>query len=184
VQAWPRQIARRAPGSPQRAAPNATACLGRGRCTARDQAGTRRNAHDRAQIRRAVHIKIVDVIARRIHYRSGIVRDSEGHSHPGPEHDATQFLVTIVTDEGLTGDAFGRSPEVIMGLIRPLLLRQDPFYCERLWQMLRERQRLHLGQLADSVLCVIDLCLWDLAGKYANLSVNKLLGATHDKVPA
>ncbi len=129
-------------------------------------------------------MKIVDVITRRIHYRSNTVRDSEGHGHPGPEHDAVQSMVTIVTDEGLTGDAFGGSPDVIQGLVKPLLLGKDPFYREYLWQMLKERQRLHLGQLSDKVLCAIDLALWDLAGKYANLPVHKLLGATRDKVPA
>ena len=129
-------------------------------------------------------MKIVDVITRKIHFRSNTVRDSEGHGHPGPEHDAVQSMVTIVTDEGLTGDAFGGSPDVIQGLVKPLLLGKDPFYREYLWQMLKERQRLHLGQLSDKVLCAIDLALWDLAGKYANLPVHKLLGATRDKVPA
>jgi L-alanine-DL-glutamate epimerase-like enolase superfamily enzyme len=129
-------------------------------------------------------MKIVDVMTRKIHYRSNVVRDTEGHGHPGPEHDAVQTMVTIVTDEGLTGDAFGGDQAVIDGLVRPLLLGKDPFYREQIWQMLRERQRLHLGRLADSVLCAIDLCLWDLAGKHANLPVYKLLGATRDKVPA
>jgi len=129
-------------------------------------------------------MKIVDVITRSIHYRSNTVRDSEGHGHPGPEHDAVQTMVTIVTNEGLTGDAFGGSPDVIQRLVKPLLIGKDPFYREHLWQMLKERQRLHLGQLSDKVLCAIDLALWDLVGKYANLPVHKLLGATRDKVPA
>ena len=35
-------------------------------------------------------MKIVDVIVRKIHHRSNTVRDSEGHVHPGPDHDAVQ----------------------------------------------------------------------------------------------
>ena len=35
-------------------------------------------------------MKIVDVIVESFNYKSHIVRDSEGHTHPGPEHDATQ----------------------------------------------------------------------------------------------
>jgi L-alanine-DL-glutamate epimerase-like enolase superfamily enzyme len=35
------------------------------------------------------------------------VRDSEGHGHPGPEHDAVQSLLTITTDDGATGHCFG-----------------------------------------------------------------------------
>ena len=129
-------------------------------------------------------MKIVDVITRRIRYRSLTVRDSDGHGHPGPEHDASQAMVTIVTDEGLEGHAFGGNPDVIRGLVKPLLLGNDPFYRERIWQMLKERQRLHLDTLGDKTLCAIDLALWDIAGKHAGLPVHKLLGATRDKVPA
>ena len=110
---------------------------------------------------------ITDVITRRIHYRSKTVRDSEGHGHPGPEHDAVQSMVTIRTDTGLEGHAFGGSPDVIQGLVKPLLLGKDPFYREQIWQMLKERQRLNLTTLSDKVLCAVDLALWDLAGKYA-----------------
>jgi len=38
-------------------------------------------------------MKIVDVMTRKIHYRSNVVRDTEGHGHPGPEHDAVQTMV-------------------------------------------------------------------------------------------
>ncbi len=129
-------------------------------------------------------MRITDVITQVFRYRTKVVRDSEGHAHPGPEHDATQCLLRIVTDEGVEGYCFGASPQVIQHLVRPALIGEDPFYRERIWQRLREWQRLHLGTLSDRVLASVDLALWDLAGRYLNQPVHKLLGASRDKVKA
>jgi L-alanine-DL-glutamate epimerase-like enolase superfamily enzyme len=129
-------------------------------------------------------MKIVDLITQTFHYKSRVVRDSEGHSHPGPEHDATQALLRIVSDEGVEGYAFGANARVIHGLVEPILLGEDPFYRERIWQKLKERQRLNLGTLSDRVLTSVDLALWDLAGRALNQPVYKLLGGFRDKVPA
>jgi L-alanine-DL-glutamate epimerase-like enolase superfamily enzyme len=130
-------------------------------------------------------VKIVDMTVQRFRYRSQIVRDSDGHGHPGPEHDATQTLLTVVTDDGAEGHAFGGvSADVIEHLIKPYVVGQDPFYRERIWQTLKEHQRLHLGQLSDRVLAVVDLALWDLAGQILGQPVHKILGATREAVPA
>ena len=129
-------------------------------------------------------MKIVDVITQRFRYLSNKVRDSEGHGHPGPEHEASQTVLKIVTDEGVEGYSFGVNDTVIDGLVKPLLIGKDPFYREYIWQMLRERQRLNLGTLSDKVLCSVDLALWDLVGRYLGQPVHKLLGATREKVPA
>lgn len=129
-------------------------------------------------------MKIVDLITETFRYRSKTVRDSEGHGHPGPEHDATQTLLRIVTDEGAEGYTFGANTQVIQGLVKPLLVGQDPFYRERIWQTLKERQRLNLGRLSDRVLATVDLALWDLVGRALGQPVYKLLGAYRDKVPA
>jgi L-alanine-DL-glutamate epimerase-like enolase superfamily enzyme len=129
-------------------------------------------------------MKIVDVITEVFRYKSNTVRDSEGHGHPGPEHEAQQSLVRIVTDEGVEGYCFGGNKAIIDSIIKPLLIGKDPFYREHLWQMLRERQRLHLSTLSDRLISVIDMALWDLTGRYLGQPVYKLLGATRDKVPA
>lgn len=129
-------------------------------------------------------MKIVDVKVDTIHYRSNKTRDSEGHGHPGPEHDATQTLLTIVTDEGAEGYFFGGNKQIIESMVKPLLIGQDPFYHEKIWHMLKERQRLALDRLSDKVLCAVDCALWDLKGRYLNQPVYKLLGATRTKVPA
>lgn len=130
-------------------------------------------------------MKIVDVTVQRFGYRSKIVRDSQGHGHPGPEHKASQSLLTIVTDEGIKGTCIGGiAPATLENTVKPLLIGEDPFYRERIWQALKERQRLNLASLHDRVLTVIDMALWDLAGRACNQPVHRLLGAYRDKVPA
>ncbi len=130
-------------------------------------------------------MKIVDITVQTFRYTSNIVRDSEGHAHPGPEHDATQSLVTIHTDEGVQGYCFGHIPRATLeNLVKPILVGEDPFYRERIWQTLKERQRLNLATLHDKVLTVIDMALWDLAGRALGQPVHRLLGAMRDKVPA
>ncbi|MBN2391495.1 MAG: mandelate racemase family protein [Anaerolineae bacterium] len=129
-------------------------------------------------------MKITEITTQTFTYTSHTTRDSEGHTHPGPEHEARQTLLRVATDEGTEGYAFGSNPDVIRSIVAPMLLGEDPFYRERIWQKLKERQRLHLGTLADRVLSVVDQALWDLAGRALNQPVYKLLGGFRDKVPA
>ena len=129
-------------------------------------------------------MRIKDLIVETFQCKSRVVRDSEGHTHPGPEHDATQTLLRIVTDEGVEGYNFGVNQRVVEGIVKPLLVGEDPFYRERIWQTLKERQRLHLGVLSDRVLSAVDLALWDLVGRALDQPVHKLLGGYRDKVPA
>ncbi len=127
-------------------------------------------------------MKITDVKIERFRYRTKSTSDSEGHQHPGQEHDATQTLVTIITEEGFQGYCFGGQTDIIMRLFRPMLLGEDPLYRERIWQKLAERTQRAAG--ADRALAAIDMALWDLAGRMLNLPVYKLLGAYRDKVLA
>ncbi|RME50367.1 MAG: enolase [Caldilineae bacterium] len=130
-------------------------------------------------------MQITDITIRKFRYISNTVRDSEGHGHPGEPHEAIQSLLTIHTDEGVEGYYFGGMPEgVLERLVKPYVVGEDPFYRERIWQNLKERQRLNLATMSDRVLTAIDLALWDLAGRYLGQPVHKLLGASRDKVPA
>jgi L-alanine-DL-glutamate epimerase-like enolase superfamily enzyme len=129
-------------------------------------------------------MRITDIAVDVFTYTSKIERDAEGHTHPGREHEATQSLLRIVTDEGVEGYCIGGNPAVLRNIVRPTLLGEDPLYREKIWQRLRHWQRLHRGSLSDQVLCAVDLALWDLAGRYLGQPVHKLLGATRDKVPA
>ena len=129
-------------------------------------------------------MKITDVQIDRFKYISKTMRDTDGHGHPGPEHEATQTLLKIVTDEGIEGYNFGANPQVVERVIKPAIVGEDPQYREKIWQDLRHRQRLNLGTLSDRILCSVDLALWDLAGQTLNQPVYKLLGAYRDKAPA
>ena len=113
-----------------------------------------------------------------------MVRDSDGHGHPGPPHEAIQTLLKILTDEGVEGYWFGANAAVIEKTIKPAIVGQAPFMRERIWQDLMERQRLNLSTLADNILAPIDMALWDLAGRALNQPVYKILGGYRSKVPA
>lgn len=128
-------------------------------------------------------MKIVDVVTERFRYKTKRSRDSEGHSHPGPERDATECLLRIVTDDGVEGYCFGSNHEVIQGIVRPALIGEDPFYREKIWQHLFHWQRSN-RTLTDRLLATVDLALWDLAGRALGLPVYKILGASRNKVLA
>lgn len=131
---------------------------------------------------------IQDITVRHFTYPSRVVHDTDGHSHPGPEHPARQALLTIRDDEGAEGYAFG-SPEALRthlleSYVRKVLIGQDPFDREKLWQGLARWQRGSGGNLTDRTLALVDLALWDLAGRKLNMPVWKLLGGYRDRVPA
>jgi L-alanine-DL-glutamate epimerase-like enolase superfamily enzyme len=121
-------------------------------------------------------------------YLSKRSSDSAGHSHPGPEKRVTMSMLTITSDDGHRGYAFGPTevirPHILEAFARKVLIGQDPFDRERLWQDLEHWQRGSAGQLTDRALAVIEQALWDLAGRALGTPVYKLLGAYRDKVPA
>ena len=129
-------------------------------------------------------MKITDITVESFRYISNTTRDSEGHGHPGPEHEATASLTTIHTDEGVEGHCFSGMPQGTLTLVRSILIGADPFYSEKIWNLLKERQRLNMASLNDKHMMAIDLALWDIKGKATGQPVHKLLGATRDKVPA
>jgi L-alanine-DL-glutamate epimerase-like enolase superfamily enzyme len=133
-------------------------------------------------------MKIERVQGTVFHYLTSRSVDSAGHSHPGPEKRANMAMVTITADDGSKGYAFGPPevvrPHILEAFARKVLVGQDPFDRERLWQDLVHWQRGSAGQLTDRALAVIEQALWDLAGRALNTPVYKLLGAYRDKVPA
>jgi len=130
-------------------------------------------------------VKIVDVSLQQFRYRSRIGRDAHGHGHPGDEHEATQSLLTISSDDGLQGHYVGNLERgTVEHIVKPMLVGEDPFFHQRIWRALGERQRLNLAALPDRVLTAVDLALWDLVGKAVGQSVHRVLGATRDSVPA
>lgn len=119
---------------------------------------------------------------------SKTVRDTDGHTHPGPEHDSSNAMLTVTTDDGHSGYAFG-SPEglrpyVLENFIKKVFLGEDPMDREKLWQSLAKWQRGSGANLTDRTLAVAEMALWDLAGRALETPVWKLLGGYRDRVPA
>lgn len=133
-------------------------------------------------------MKIVDVKVRVFMHTTRRHQDAAGHAHPGDPHKVRQGLLTIVADDGSEGHCFGvpevMRPHVIEKFVKTVLIGQDPFDRERLWQELAHWQRGSAAQLTDRTLAVVDTALWDLAGRALGLPVYKLIGAYRDKVPA
>ena len=115
-------------------------------------------------------------------------RDTDGHTHPGPEREATSAVLSIGTDDGADGHVIcpvaPLRKELLEAFVKPVLMGQDPYDRERLWHGMAGWQRGSGGMLNDKTLGYVDQALWDLAGRALGLPVYKLIGAFRDKVPA
>ena len=141
------------------------------------------NLHD--TLREGVPMKIIKAEAFNIHFISNMVRDGEGHSHPGKPHDALWPMFVITCDDGTEGYAIGGRMEVdiLNSVVAPAIIGEDPLMREKIWQRMRTWQRLHPA-FTDRTLNALDLALWDIAGKTAGQPVYKLLGGYRHEVPA
>lgn len=103
------------------------------------------------------------------------------------------LLVKVETDSGIYGigeaACFGGPPEstrvVVEKELAPNLIGEDPLKIEWIWQKLYRRSLQHGRR--GIVMCAmsgIDIALWDILGKVANLPVYKLLGGFKEKIQA
>ena len=105
---------------------------------------------------------------------------------PGDKHD--QGLVTISTDQGIQGHAFlGKAIDPassdaagLIRMLKPVLMGKNPLHREALYAALWRRHPLSTIRAVGA----LDVALWDLAGKAANLPLYQLLGASRDKIQA
>jgi L-alanine-DL-glutamate epimerase-like enolase superfamily enzyme len=97
-------------------------------------------------------------------------------------------VVTITTDEGVQCHAFLGSVssdadllgQQIIRRLKPMLLGRNPLDIGAIWKDVWSRNRV-----ADvRAICAIDVALWDIAGKVANLPIHRLLGTCRERVPA
>jgi len=107
-----------------------------------------------------------------------------------PKQELTQTITAIETDDGVSGyylgggshgDQEGLSADdqrLLLGRIKNLLVGQDPLDRELIWKW------LWVANIPENVASVVDLVLWDLAGRAANLPVYKLMGGARDRVKA
>lgn len=102
------------------------------------------------------------------------------------------FLVKIFTDDGCVGIGEGfalgslRSlAAVVDETLKPLLMGQDPRDIERLWhRMYRNTFRYGRRGLVLAAMSAVDMALWDILGKAADMPVYKLGGGCRDSIAA
>jgi L-alanine-DL-glutamate epimerase-like enolase superfamily enzyme len=100
--------------------------------------------------------------------------------------DVTRSFVIIETDQGLTGLGVGYGGEVARATIKklePLLLGEDPIDVERLWHKMWVPKTIGRRGLTTRAISSIDIALWDIRAKAANMPLYKLLGGFRDRVP-
>jgi L-alanine-DL-glutamate epimerase-like enolase superfamily enzyme len=111
--------------------------------------------------------------------------------HYSDERDL--LLVEIHTDSGLTGIGESAShggplittKTIVEQELKPYLLGEDPLNIERLWEKMFWRSFFHGRRgVIISAMSGIDVALWDIMGKAANLPLYKILGGYRDKVRA
>lgn len=135
-------------------------------------------------------MKIVKVRTTRIEYP---YKELPIISGAGVNANRRALLVHIRTDTGLEGlgeagiaggPAISTST-VIEQELAPLLIGQDPFDIERLWQLMYIRSRQHgRSGIIMHAIGGIDIALWDLLAKALDQPLYKVLGASRDRLPA
>ncbi|NLL61846.1 MAG: mandelate racemase/muconate lactonizing enzyme family protein [Candidatus Atribacteria bacterium] len=96
---------------------------------------------------------------------------------PGVSEEFRKFTLVIVrTDEGLSGYGGGNGHFAarIVKIVKPFLLGENPFFVEKYIRILRD-----IGGV-----WAIEIALWDIIGKAANLPLYMLWGASRTKIPA
>ena len=108
----------------------------------------------------------------------------------GTQFGSTRQLgvVTVETDEGVSGNAFLGSSRMgadhmapgLIQFIKPKILGQDPQNIGKIWwEMWKENRSVY-----TNVIGAIDICLWDINGKVADQPIHRLLGTCKNEVPA
>ena len=102
--------------------------------------------------------------------------------------DGRFFTVEIATDKGVKGYGNGGAGGgmVVMEHLSKLLLNQDPFNVERIWDIMW-RSTMYYGRTGVVINAIsgVDLALWDLIGNALGMPVYKLLGGeTKPRIPA
>ena len=107
----------------------------------------------------------------------------------GTQFGNTQQLgvVTVETDEGITGNAFLGSSRLgadhlapgLIEFIKPMIMGRNPQDIGTIWRELWKMNR----SVSTYVIGAIDVCLWDINGKIAGQPIHRLLGTCKESVP-
>ena len=105
---------------------------------------------------------------------------------PGSEPDRVGGVLRVRTDTGIEGVSHTGRGVILRDIVErrfaePLRGR-DPLAREALWRLAWEIDRIE--RFPVNILGLLDIALWDLAGKAAGLPVHRLLGSFRDQIPA
>lgn len=154
-------------------------------------------------------MKVVDLKVDEFAIKSYVMRDSEGHAHPGLESDATAYMVRIIAEDGTEGVYFSQPsyvkpndrynvpkgtvnrsvtrgysiPEILRSVVKPMVVGEDAMAREKVFNKIAQMQRLNFA-ITEKVLAYVDCAMWDLAGKITGEPVYKLLGGHRTKIKA
>lgn len=105
---------------------------------------------------------------------------------PGSEPAGIGAYLRILTDEGIEGLAGCHRGKILADIVerrlRQELIGQDPLQKEWLWHRIWEIDRIE--ELPLYVLGIVDVALWDITAKKAQLPLYQLLGGYRTAIPA
>jgi L-alanine-DL-glutamate epimerase-like enolase superfamily enzyme len=94
---------------------------------------------------------------------------------PRPLLSQSNAIVTVETEEGITGIGEGGSPDTVQAL-GGLLIGEDASRIEHLWQLMYRGHFYPPGREKLHALGALDLALWDIRGKALGRPLHDLLG--------
>ncbi len=115
---------------------------------------------------------------------------SSGGAKAKPIERINMPVVFIETDKGTIGTGFAWNhmggSQALKSLltedVAPLLIGEDPLNHERLWHKIyRKLQSVGRAGLVTQAQAAVDLALWDIKGKDADMPVWQLLGGMRDR---
>lgn len=96
-------------------------------------------------------------------------------------------IVTVRTDEGIEGWSFAYAMPHTRAIVEDLakILIGETIDTTRLWHKMTATKtvRYDRGGIAMRAVSLIDIALWDIAGKAAQLPIYRMMGAFRDKAP-
>ncbi|MEV6040730.1 enolase C-terminal domain-like protein [Nonomuraea sp. NPDC052116] len=105
---------------------------------------------------------------------------------PASEPAHTGGWLVLSTDDGHTGYAYSQRGAILADIadrrLRSELLGADPLQREWLWHRVWELDRIE--EMPLYIHGLVDVALWDIAGKAAGLPVHQLLGGYRTAIPA